>query len=61
MIPAQAELNRIAQRRSADDFYVSAVAKAHFQQTPAKLDVAADGKNAASAADAKLVEVARFR
>ena len=61
MIPAQTELNRIAQRRAADDLYVSTVAEAHFQQTPAKLYVAADGKDAASAADAELVEVARFR
>jgi len=43
MIPAQTELNRIAQGRAADDLYVSAVAKPHFQQTPAKLDVATDG------------------
>jgi hypothetical protein len=61
MIPAKAELNRIAQRRSADDFNMRAIAKTHFQQPATKLHIPADGENAASAADAKLIEATGFR
>jgi hypothetical protein len=60
MVPAQAELDRIAQRGAADNFYMSAVAEAHLQQPAPKLDIAANGQNAAAAADAKLVEAASF-
>jgi hypothetical protein len=60
-IAAQPELNRVAQRRSPDHLYVSAAGEAHFQQAPAKIDIAADGDDAAAATDAKLIQPAGAR
>ena len=40
-VAAEAELNRIAERRAADDFNLRAVAKSHFEQSPAQGRIAA--------------------
>ena len=61
MIPTQTKFNRITQRRSADDFHMRAIAEAHLQQPAAKLDIPADSENAASAADAELIQATGFR
>ena len=61
VISAQSELDRIAQRRAADDFYMRAVAEAHLQQPATNVAVAADGNDKPAAADAQLVEGASLR
>src|SRR5256885_12505474 len=57
-VPAQLELDRIPQRRAADHLHVRPVAETHLQQSSADFRIAADGDDAAAAADAKLIKVA---
>jgi hypothetical protein len=56
VIAAQTELDRIAQRRPADDFDLRAVAEAHLQQPAAKVGVATDVDDLAAATDAELAQ-----
>ena len=60
-IAAESELDRIAQRRSADDFNIRAVAEAHLQQPATNFRIASDRDHAAGAADAELVQGAGAR
>jgi hypothetical protein len=52
VIPAKTKFSRITQRRAADNFHLGAVAKAHFQQTAADIDIAADRDHGTGAANA---------
>lgn len=61
VISAEAEFNRIAQRRPPDNFDAGAVAETHFQQPAAQFRISAHRKHAPTATDAKAVEAARFR
>ena len=60
MIAAEAELNRIAQRCSPDNFDTGAVAEAHLQQATAQFRISPHRKHAPPATDAEAVEAARF-
>src|SRR5580704_8732294 len=60
MVAAEAEFDRIAHRRPADDFHLGAIAKAHFQQPPADIRIAAYGEHMALAPHAELVQPACF-
>jgi hypothetical protein len=55
VIAAEAEFNRVAQRRPANDLDLGAVAKAHLQQPTANLRIATNGKHMPFAPDAELV------
>ena len=61
MIAAEAEFDRIAHGRPADHLHLGAIAKTHFQQTPADFRIAANGENMTLAAHPKLIQAARFR
>jgi hypothetical protein len=56
MVPAHAELNRVAKRRTANDFDGRSLAKPHFQQAATEIRVAADVDDAPATADTQLVE-----
>jgi hypothetical protein len=60
-ITAKAKLDRITQRRAADDFNTRAIAKAHLQKPPPKLRIAPNRNHAPAATDAELIQPARFR
>ena len=61
MVSAQPELDRIAQRRPANDFDVRAIAEAHLQQPATNVAIPADGNHKPAAADAQLVQGASLR
>jgi hypothetical protein len=52
-VAAEAELDRIAQRSSADHFNLRPVAEAHFQQATADIGIAAHGYNLPAATNAQ--------
>ena len=58
-IPAQAEFDRITERRPADKFDAGGVAEAHFEQSSAEFAVAGDVDDARLAALLKTVERAK--
>jgi len=60
VIAAEAELDRVAEGRPADDLDGRAVAESHLEQAAADFGVAADGENHPLAANSKLVETARL-
>ena len=60
-VPAQAELDRIAQWRSANDFHIRAARETHFQQTPANVRIATDRDDAPAATQPELVQRAGIR
>jgi hypothetical protein len=61
VIAAEAELDRVAHRRTTNDLDTGAVAEAHLQQPATKVRVAADGEDAPVAPDPELVQAAGFR
>src|SRR5207248_1094314 len=56
VIPAQAKLDRVAERGAADDFHLGAVAEAHLQQAAAKLTIPPDRDDGTAAADPERVQ-----
>jgi hypothetical protein len=60
VVTAEAEFDRVAHRGSPNDFYGCSVTEAHFQKSPAQVGIATDGHDAAAAANAELVQAARF-
>jgi hypothetical protein len=55
-VASQAELDRIAHRRSADDFNVRPIAEAHLQQTTLEFAIASHGNDSPAPADTKIVQ-----
>jgi hypothetical protein len=55
VVAADAEFDGIAHGRAADYFDLGAIAKTHFEQAPAHLGVAANGKYMPATPDAELV------
>jgi hypothetical protein len=55
-ISSQAEFNRVAQGRATQHLDLSPVAKAHFQQPAAKVDVAANRDDTGAATNAQVVQ-----
>jgi hypothetical protein len=61
VIPAEAELDRVAKRGPANNLDAGAVTESHFKQPTSQIGIAAHGKNAPTAADTESVEAARLR
>jgi hypothetical protein len=55
-IPAEAVLDRVAERCAANDFDGRAVAEPHLEETTADVRVTADGNDAPATADAEVVQ-----
>jgi hypothetical protein len=58
MVAAKTELNRIAKWSATNDFNLNAIAESHFEQSAAKVMIAADRHDASFAADAELIQTA---
>jgi hypothetical protein len=56
VIAPKTEFDRIAERRTADDFDGCAIAEAHFEQASAQIRISADRDDEAAASDAKGVQ-----
>ncbi len=56
MVTAQAKFDRIAQRRTADDFDVHPIAKTHFEQTSPQWLIAVDSDDRAMATNAEIMQ-----
>lgn len=61
VVAAQAEFDRIAHRRPANDLDARAVAKAHLQQPTAEIRIATDGEDAPVTPDPELVQATGLR
>jgi purine nucleoside permease len=55
-IATKLELDRIAQRRPAENFDRHAVAKAHFKEAPLEFTITFDGLHRSGTPDAELIE-----
>jgi len=60
MVTAESEFDRVAHRGPADDFNGCSVTEAHLQKPTSQVGIATDGDDAAAAANAELVQAARF-